>query len=74
MIGDIFPQEKFNSPDVLSLAQFLLGKYLVSKADNKLCIGKIVETEAYKAPEDKACHAYNNKMTFRTKTMFENGG
>lgn len=36
----------------------------------------IVETEAYKgkndiniflAPEDKACHAYNNKKTDRTK-------
>lgn len=25
-------------------------------------------------PEDKASHAYNNRLTHRTKTMFEQGG
>lgn len=34
----------------------------------------IVETEAYKAPEDKACHAYNNKKTDRTKYFWQDGG
>lgn len=37
-------------------------------------MGKIVETEAYKAPEDKASHAYGNRVTKRTQIMFENGG
>ncbi|MCL4112998.1 UNVERIFIED_CONTAM: hypothetical protein GTU68_043920 [Idotea baltica] len=36
--------------------------------------GKIVETEAYKAPEDKASHAYGNKRTNRTETIFSTGG
>ena len=34
----------------------------------------IVETEAYKAPLDKACHAYNNKKTERTKYFWLDGG
>ena len=33
----------------------------------------IVETEAYRAPEDKACHAYKGK-TERTKWFWEDGG
>jgi DNA-3-methyladenine glycosylase len=35
---------------------------------------KIVDTEAYMGAEDKASHAYNNKKTKRTKTMFGKGG
>lgn len=55
-------------------AKELLGKYLVREYDGKKIICKIVETEAYRGPEDKACHAYNNKCTERTKVMFEEGG
>ena len=43
----------------------------VTNFDHKITVGKIVETEAYRAPDDKACHAYGNKLTNRTKTMFE---
>ena len=60
--------------DVLQISKDLLGKYLVTNFDNNLTVGKIVETEAYRAPDDKACHAYGNRMTDRTKTMFEKGG
>lgn len=35
---------------------------------------KIVDTEAYMGAEDKASHAYNNRKTKRTKTMFAKGG
>jgi len=68
------PKEFYLSNDVCQLAQLLLGKYLISKIDKKLCVTKIVETEAYKAPEDKGSHAYNNKITARTNTMFAEGG
>lgn len=34
----------------------------------------IIETEAYKGAEDKACHAYNNRRTKRTEVMFAPGG
>lgn len=34
----------------------------------------IVETEAYKAPLDKGCHAYNGKKTDRTQNFWLDGG
>ena len=64
----------YQSNDVVQISKDLLGKVLVTKFNNKITSGKIVETEAYRAPDDKACHAYNNRKTNRTKTMFEAGG
>ena len=64
----------FLDEDVVSLSRSVLGKYLVTNIDNVKTSGMIVETEAYKAPEDKACHAYLNKRTDRTKVMFYQGG
>jgi len=68
------PKSFYLREDVVQVAKDLLGKFLVTNFDNQLTVGKIVETEAYRAPDDKACHAYNNKFTERTKTMFEVGG
>ncbi|MEM6316186.1 MAG: DNA-3-methyladenine glycosylase [Bacteroidota bacterium] len=64
----------YTRQDVVQLSQELLGKVLVTNFDNQLTAGKIVETEAYRAPDDKACHAHLNRFTKRTKTMFEAGG
>jgi len=36
--------------------------------------GIIVETEAYRGPEDRASHAYNSRRTNRTETMYGIGG
>ena len=33
-----------------------------------------METEAYRAPEDKGCHAYNNKRTKRTEAFWCDAG
>lgn len=62
------------SDNILEIAQFLLGKFLISQINGNKCVTKIVETEAYKAPEDKGSHAYNNKRTKRTEVMFHRGG
>ena len=43
------------------VAKELLGKYLVREYDNKKIVCKIVETEAYIGPDEKACHANNNR-------------
>lgn len=65
----------FFTVDVVKLAKELLGKIIVRKLSNgKLIKVMIVETEAYKAPEDKACHAYDNKKTERTKYFWKEGG
>ncbi|HNW83560.1 MAG TPA: DNA-3-methyladenine glycosylase [bacterium] len=65
---------KFYEQSALSVAKELLGKHLVRKIGRHRIITKIVETEAYCGPEDKACHAFDNRRTSRTETMFMPGG
>jgi DNA-3-methyladenine glycosylase len=61
--------------NVLLVARQLLGcRLVVPMADGTRVSGQIVETEAYVGPEDKASHAYGNRRTSRTETMFGSGG
>ncbi len=60
--------------NVVALSKDLLGKYLFTCIDGLITGGYIVETEAYNGVIDKASHAYGNRMTGRTKTMFMQGG
>src|SRR6056297_276424 len=64
----------FLDSDPVRLAEQLIGQFLVSNKAGVKTGGRIVETEAYKAPEDKACHAHLNRYTKRTSVMFEPGG
>jgi DNA-3-methyladenine glycosylase len=57
----------FYKQEVVELARALVGKKIVRELEEGRVEAIIVETEAYKGPEDKACHAYNNKKTPRTK-------
>ena len=57
-------------PDVLQISRELLGKVLVSEMDGIRTSGIITETEAYAGIHDKASHAYGNRQTKRTATMF----
>ena len=68
------PLSFFTRQDVVKISQELLGKFLVTAIDGQVTAGKIVETEAYRAPEDKASHAWNNRRTPRTEIMFARGG
>jgi len=68
------PKSFYCTDDVLSQSKHLLGMHLCTLIDGKFTSGIIVEAEAYRAPEDKACHAYGNRMTSRTEVMFQNGG
>ncbi len=69
------PREFYTRSDVLEVARDLLGKRLVVPIRNGARIaGIIVETEAYRGPDDKASHAYNGRRTRRTETMYGIGG
>jgi DNA-3-methyladenine glycosylase len=59
----------FYDRDTVAVAQDLLGKALVSRVDGLLTGGMIVETEAYLAVDDPACHAARGRTT-RNATMF----
>ncbi len=52
----------------------LLGAYLCSNVGGVFTAGKITELEVYIGSCDRACHAYPNKLTPRTATMFRAGG
>lgn len=67
-------KEYYQQEDVVFLAKDLLAKHIFTNIDGELCEAKIVETEAYKAPEDKASHAFNNRRTDRTAVFYEAGG
>lgn len=60
--------------DVLELGPSLVGKLLVTYVDNSYAAGIISETESYKAPHDRASHAYNMRRTKRNESMYLPGG
>lgn len=68
------PLSFYQQDDVLAISRQLLGKYLFTFIDHELTGGMIVETEAYRAPEDRASHAFGMRRTKRNETMYEAGG
>lgn len=69
------PREFYTRPNVLTVARELLGKLLVvPTSDGTRVSGIIVETEAYRGPQDRASHAYGGRRTKRTETMYALGG
>ncbi len=71
---NVLPKSFYLNDDVTAISQALLGKVLVTKLNNNVTAGMIVETEGYNGVHDKASHAYNHRRTARTETMFSKGG
>jgi DNA-3-methyladenine glycosylase len=63
----------FYARPVLSVARDCVGKLLVCRETGVL-VGKIVETEAYRGPEDRAAHSFGGRRTPRTEAMFGPAG
>lgn len=51
-----------------------MGKLLVHQSPDGLLVGRIVEAEAYRGPEDRAAHSYDGRRTARTSAMFGPAG
>ncbi|MFT2007326.1 DNA-3-methyladenine glycosylase [Pontibacter sp. 13R65] len=72
--GEKLPLSFYTRPNVVQVAQDLLGKYLFTNIGGMLTGGRIVETEAYSGENDRACHAHLNRRTQRTEIMYQQGG
>jgi DNA-3-methyladenine glycosylase len=70
----VVSKDFFLREDVVQISKDLLGMHLYTSFNDQITIGKIVETEAYRAADDKACHAYNGRRTKRTEIMYYRGG
>ena len=68
------PKSFYTRPDVVELAQELIGKHLYTSINGILTGGMIVETEAYAGENDRACHSHLNRRTQRTEIMYHEGG
>jgi DNA-3-methyladenine glycosylase len=69
------PRRFYTRGDTLLIARELLGQRLVvPTGEGSRVAGRIVETEAYLGPEDRASHAFGNRRTPRTEPMFGVGG
>ncbi len=60
----------FYARPVLRVAKDCIGKLLVHRTEQGLTVGRVVETEAYRGPEDRAAHSYGNRRTPRTEVMY----
>ena len=63
------PRE-FYARSVLQVAKACIGQLLVHETKQGVTVGRIVETEAYRGPQDRAAHSFGGRRTARTEVMF----
>lgn len=73
-MGSRLSEAFYRNPDVLEVARQLLGKCLFARINGELTGGIIVETEAYRGPDDRGSHAWNDRRTPRNEMMYAAGG
>jgi len=68
------PVSFYQRENVLQIAKELLGKILVTKWNDTITSGRIVEVEAYNGVIDKASHAFGGRRSNRNEIMYADGG
>ncbi len=64
----------FYERDTIIVAKDLLGKILLHESIEGTTAGRIVETEAYRGPEDQAAHSSGGRRTARNEVMYGQKG
>jgi DNA-3-methyladenine glycosylase len=73
MIQPDYSYNRWLQQDSLVVAPLLLGWELETHIGQTITAGRIVETEAYRGPQDPASHAFSG-LSSRNWPMFETGG
>jgi DNA-3-methyladenine glycosylase len=61
--------KEFYDRDALTVARELIGCLFVHRTDEGIAAVRLIETEAYRGPQDPGSHGYRG-MTERTRVMF----
>jgi DNA-3-methyladenine glycosylase len=64
----------FYRRSTVAVARGLLGAYLARRYRGRWYGGRIVETEAYLGPADRAAHSWGGRRTARVEPMYADGG
>ena len=67
-------KRSFFTDSAIKVAREMLGKYIIHLDNGLKLSGRIVETESYTGPEDKASHSYNWRKTRRNRVEYLVGG
>ena len=70
----ILPLEFFQRPDVLAIAQDLLGKHICTRIEGELTTGRIVETEAYRHEGDPSIMLHLQRKRTQARGLYQPGG
>ena len=68
------PSRSFFRRDTTTVARSLLGAWIARRWRGRWYGARIVETEAYLGPKDRAAHSWNGRRTPRVEPMYADGG
>ncbi len=73
-LGLVEPERAFYRRDTVRAARDLVGAWLARRWRGRWYGARIVETEAYLGPKDRAAHSWNRRRTPRIEPMYADGG
>lgn len=68
------PDRRFFQRPTVTVARDLLGAWFARRYGGRWYGAKIVETEAYLGPADRAAHSWGGRRTARVEPMYADGG
>ena len=73
-LGLVEPPRAFYRRATVAVARALVGCWIARRYRGRWYGGRIVETEAYLGPKDRAAHSWGGRRTERVEPMYAEGG